>query len=503
MLFARVFVASVVLVGLLNVFSSDIPLVAPRIDDSANRVRTDLDVAFKRLGTLQPRSVAEIGESDFMVGCETLDRGFADFEAYKGYLPPLGIAKIRIQAGWARCEREKGVFDFAWLDRIVDWSVAHGLQPMMCVVFGNPLYSGGESQHLHADMPHEGEAWMAYCRWVSRLAEHYGSRVRDWETWNEPNNNPRNTPEIIVQNNVFTAETILKFRPDARITGVCIGLRDWKNVLPEILRRLQAAGKTNLFTYLACHRYTPNPELDVEDYRWLQGLLQKYAPNVRLRDSEGGAPSQMLPKFGFSRWVFTEVSQAKWNMRRLLVDHSLGLDAPVFGISDMHYRSKEDTFNNAKGLLRTNDRNEVIQVKKAYYAVQNVASVFDRSLVKVASSRCSFENNDSAVWFDEYLTTSGKTVLAFWEHEKRLTHDGRTLEIEHPQPSDSCKTRTFVIESKTRRLEDPVWVDLLSGAVYEFPPENQIVHTCGTTVVNVPVYDSPCLLAEREALHWK
>ena len=28
---------------------------------------------------------------------------------------------------------------------------------------------------------------MAYRRWVERLAEHFGSRVRDWETWNEPN----------------------------------------------------------------------------------------------------------------------------------------------------------------------------------------------------------------------------------------------------------------------------------------------------------------------------
>ena len=136
-------------------------LAGVAIDCSADRVKTNLDVGFKRIGTLVQRGIDDIGESGFMVGCETLDRGFADFEAYKEYLPPLGISKIRIQAGWARCEREKSVFDFEWLDRIVDWSVAHGLQPMMCVVFGNPLYSGGESQHLHADMPHEGEPWMA------------------------------------------------------------------------------------------------------------------------------------------------------------------------------------------------------------------------------------------------------------------------------------------------------------------------------------------------------
>ena len=472
------------------------------IDRSADRVKTNLDVGFKRIGTLVPRGVDEVGESGFMVGCETLDRGFADFDAYKEYLPPLGISKIRIQAGWARCEREKGVFDFEWLDRIVDWSVAHGLQPMMCVVFGNPLYSGGESQHLHADMPHEGEPWMAYRRWVERLAEHFGSRVRDWETWNEPNNNPNNTAEIIADNNIFTAETILRHRPDARITGICIGLRDWKNVLPEILRILRDRDKARLFSYFACHRYTPNPELDVEDYAWLQGLLREYAPMVKLRDSEGGAPSQMLPKFGFSRWAFTEISQAKWNMRRLLVDHSMGLEAPVFGISDMHYRSKEDTFNNAKGLLRTNDRNEVIQVKKAYYAVQNVASVFDATLAKVSGERSACVNYDAAVWFDEYRDPQGRAVFAFWEHEKRFTRDGRNLEIAHPQPSDSCETRTFTFEYGGRKLDRPVWVDLLTGGVYEFPAANQIEHSCGITFVNVPVYDSPCLLAEASALRF-
>lgn len=475
----------------------------PSVDRSANRVKTTLNVGLERIGTLVQRSVSEIGESGFMVGCETLDRGFADFEAYKDYLPPLGISKIRIQAGWARCEKEKGVFDFAWLDKIVDWSVANGLQPMMCVVFGNPLYCGDESQHLHADMPHEGEAWAAYQRWVMRLTEHFGSRVRDWETWNEPNNNPNNTPEIIVKNNIFTAETILKHRPDARITGICIGLRDWKNVLPRILQLLQASGKSGLFTYFACHRYTPSPELDVEDYEWQLGLMRQYAPTVKLRDSEGGAPSQMLPKFGFSRWAFTEISQAKWNMRRLLVDHSLGLDAPVFGISDMHYRSKRDTFNNAKGLLRTNDRNEVIQIKKAYYAVQHVASVFDRTLVKVPSDTSAFRNHDAAIWFDEYRNAEGRAVLAFWEHEKRFTRDGHRLEIEHPQPSDSCVTRTFTFDGSGRRLEHPVWVDLLTGAVYEFPAENQIEHACGITFVNVPVYDSPCLLAERAALKFQ
>ena len=49
-------------------------------------------------------------------------------------------------------------------------------------------------------------------------------------------------------------------------------------------------------------------------------------------------------------------------------------------------------------------------------------------------------------------------------------------------------------------LEDPVWVDLLTGRVYAFPKKDMIVHSNGVTFVNVPVYDSPCLLTERSVV---
>ena len=46
-------------------------------------------------------------------------------------------------------------------------------------------------------------------------------------------------------------------------------------------------------------------------------------------------------------------------------------------------------------------------------------------------------------------------------------------------------------------LEGPVWVDLLTGRVYAFPKQDMLIHSGGVTFVNVPVYDSPCLLTER------
>jgi len=67
-------------------------------------------------------------------------------------------------------------------------------------------------------------------------------------------------------------------------------------------------------------------------------------------------------------------------------------------------------------------------------------------------------------------------------------------------PSDSFTTRPAVFEWDGAPLKDPVWVDLFTGAVYEVPAKQQIVHSCGVSLVRIPVYDSPCLVTERTAL---
>ena len=62
----------------------------------------------------------KISHSRVGIGFEKLDR--AVFDPHKAYdkVAATGIKPIRIQSGWARPEKEKGVYDFAWLDDIVD-----------------------------------------------------------------------------------------------------------------------------------------------------------------------------------------------------------------------------------------------------------------------------------------------------------------------------------------------------------------------------------------------
>ena len=38
------------------------------------------------------------------IGCETLDRDYADFDKYRPWLCEIGARSARIQSGWAKCE---------------------------------------------------------------------------------------------------------------------------------------------------------------------------------------------------------------------------------------------------------------------------------------------------------------------------------------------------------------------------------------------------------------
>lgn len=77
------------------------------------------------------------------LGTECLDRGLWALEPAIGTLGRLGIHSCRLQTGWARTEREKGVFDFSEMDAEVRQTRAAGFAPWLSLSYGNPLYFSG------------------------------------------------------------------------------------------------------------------------------------------------------------------------------------------------------------------------------------------------------------------------------------------------------------------------------------------------------------------------
>ena len=479
---------------------------APRISASANRVKTPLRLDLPRIGTVRPRPAHAIAASNWTLGCETLDRDFADFEAYKDYLDPLGIKTIRLQGGWAKCERERGKYDFAWLDRIVDFAVTNGLNVLLETDYGNPVYPGGGGWDLAGGFPSDGEGLAAWDAWVGAMARHFKGRVRDWAMWNEPDiGRESRTPEQIAAFNVRTARIIRSVIPDARLAGLSLATTN-PNFFAACLRKM--GRDVNLFDWFVYHGYAEAPESSYANVEALKAKMLRFAPRAKLRQGENGCPSEMATRFALSGVAWSEFSQAKWDLRRMLGDLGHDVESSVFTICDFNHQGREI---NLKGLLRANDEKEVIAVKRAYYAVQNAASVFDDRWTRVKDAR--FSTPDVQIATYEYRKDTGEPLYLFWDFAKATKEvplrdaKGNVLPGEcdvaavPTRPGDSFVTRphTFKVAGVVT-LEEPVFVDLLTGAVHAFPRENILPSRTFTRIVDVPVYDSPCFLTERSAV---
>jgi len=119
------------------------------------------------------RTAKEIAASPLSVGFETLDREMFDPERTYPYLAPLGVKWARCQTGWARTEKEKGRYDFTWLDRVVDSLLASGIQPWFNLGYGNKLYTPG-APHPSAvgwvplNSEEARQAWVRYVEAIGR-----------------------------------------------------------------------------------------------------------------------------------------------------------------------------------------------------------------------------------------------------------------------------------------------------------------------------------------------
>jgi len=485
-----------------------------------DRVKTPLKVDLKRVGTIRPRSTDEIKGSNWVIGCETLDRDYADFDEYKRFLKPLGIKYMRLQGGWARCEKEKGRYDFAWLDEKVDYALANGIQPTIETSYGNPIWKDDGVTGFSNRLPCGKALEEGWDNWVRAMAKHFKGRVRDWLMWNEPDcdffQDPL-FPKSIAAFNIRTAKIILSEIPDARIGGICSycyrqepGFEGADHCFGSTLDCM--GEDRNLFSWFVYHSYGDCPDASYPHVEYLQKILaSRGVPPTKLWQGEAGCPSQGSATGALSKSYWTEYSQAKWDMRRMLGDLGHDVRSLVYSMCDLQYAKKGGgTRHNAKGLVRSDGNRKVVAIKRAYYAVQNVVSVFDDTLTRVKEPQ--FFNDDTLLAAYEYAKADGRRVYAFWKFASASKLDPRDhgvpdinkkypRVVNYEKPGDSFETAPRVFRMiGAQPLKEPVWVDLLTGGVYEFPAENVLVTSEGVMYLDVPVYDSPCLLAEKSAL---
>lgn len=457
----------------------------PAIDTSPDRARTPLDPGLRQIGTIRPRSADEISGSNWTLGCETLDRDYADYQQYKEYLVPLGIKTIRLQGGWAKTEKAKGVYDFSWLDTIIDDAHGRGLNILLETDYGNTIYEGGGGWDLAGGFPTSDEALAAWDRWVEAMAMRYKGKVRDWAMWNEPDINKQHKPGDIVVFNIRTAEIIKRVIPDARIAGLSLASSSPK-LLEECLVALAERGKVDLFHWFIYHGYAKNPDSSYKNVEALKATLAKYSTQAKMRQGENGCPSELATKFALSNHPWTEYSQAKWDLRRMLGDLGHDVESAVFTICDFNHTGREI---NRKGLLRATADKKVEKIKLAYYSVQNCVAVFDEALERV---------KDAAI-----TVTYPKDTASFAYRHKSTEQNLVVLWDKSDTPGDAFETQPAQVEIRGLAIREPVWVDLVSGRVYEIPADRITRAGDSTTFKDIPLYDAPVLIAEKGMIRFE
>lgn len=451
----------------------------PAIDTSADRAKTLLDPGLKRIGTIRPRGADQIAASNWTLGCETLDRDFAIWDEYKAYIVPLGIKTIRLQAGWAKTEKAKGVYDFTWLDAIIDDARGMGLNILLETGYGNPVYPGGGGFDLAGGFPTSEEGLAAWDRWVEAMATRYAGKVRDWAMWNEPDINKQHKPADIAAFNIRTAEIIKRIIPDARIAGLSLASSNPK-LLDQCLGALAEKGKVDLFHWFIYHGYEFNPDVSYPKVEALKATLAKYSKTARMRQGENGCPSETATRFALSNHPWTEYSQAKWDLRRMLGDLGHDVESAVFTICDFNHKGREI---NRKGLLHATADRRMDGIKLAYYAVQNAAAVFDNTLARVTVPAVSVMADTSSACFAYRHVKSGLPLVVLWDNSGT--------------PDDAFVTRPAQVTVKDLAFQEPVWVDLITGRVYELPADRMVKAGAFTLFKDVPFYDAPVLIAEK------
>ena len=129
---------------------------------------------------------------------------------------------------------------------------------------------------------------------------------------------------------------------------------------------------------------------------------------------------------------------------------------------------------------------EVTKVKSAYYTVQNVATLFDAT-IEPAGSDMKVSVVEKAPGLVTYAFRQKGTeipLLAFWDASNHPTNDNTV--------------RRTTLKLSGAAFQEPVWIDMVTGAIYAVPSRICLSYGKGALLEDVPYYDAPVVITERK-----
>ncbi|MEO7934182.1 MAG: beta-galactosidase [Chthoniobacterales bacterium] len=463
------------------------------------------------LGRLKTRTSREIASSRLGVGFETLDRDMWNPDQAWPVLSALGVKWARVQTGWAKTEQQEGVYEFAWLDEIVDKLIERGVKPWLSLSYGNRLYTESASPAgvgfppIHTEK--ERRAWQNY---VEAVVSHFRNRLDHYEVWNEPDLlsfwKPLPRASEYVDLVRLSAESVRKHQPEAKMIGGAIawGMTPWSIKFLEDCLKLGIHEWVDIVSY---HGYKSIPERhSMQEFPAFRHILNKYKPTLGLWQGESGVQSYVPEKArgvgALSTMKFSEAIQARMLLRRFLLE--LGNDTGMcsyFHMADFaHYSDLKETFH--YGLVRLEDGS----LKPAYYALQSLATLLSDPMepahgrtschMSVLSDTADPRATKVATWQENFVC-GDVPVHAWWLPESVET-----------DPEVQPMEMTYWIASGLK-LDKPVLIDPLTQEVYAVSFEMD-KRTCAETWMSpdpdaegvrifkpLPISNTPLFLTDR------
>ncbi len=458
----------------------------------------------KKIGKIEPKTAAEVASSRLGIGFEKLDRDAFDPEKAYDKLSRIGVKWVRIQSGWQKTEREKGVYDFAWLDKIVDNIIARGMQPWMCVCYGNALYGGMATEVFGAvgcppiHTEEQRVAWHNYC---VALGKHFRGRVTRMEIWNEADATPTwkhgaNATEY-GEFVIATSKALRVGNPDLYIVaGAMAKIR---------MRYLCEAFETGMAKHInavSFHAYLFDDRRLSGDIKALRAAIDRYDPKIEIIQGESGAQSSPFGHGAMYEGAWSPRKQCKQQLRHLVTDLGMGVRlTSYFSCMDMMEALNGRVGDQASykdfgyfGVLGAEfDENGIATgaypEKPSYYTLQNLASLFAGDIrvtdlpITVEVENAPHCGNIPSVSYGEiedygFHLDNGAYLYAYWIPSSLMTAETESA-----------------VSFSVGGMGVPHLIDPMDGSIYEIPAPMMEADAFGGVELHLlPIRDYPLFL---------
>lgn len=468
-----------------------------------------------KIGKISPKNSLDIKSSRIGIGFEKLDRDAFDPEKAYDKVAALGVKWVRIQSGWAKTEKTAGVYDFSWLDEIIDNLLSRGLKPWICLCYGNGIYDENAAKVYGAvGVPpifseKQQTAWINY---VKALVSRYKDKVTHYEVWNEPDGiwcwkHGVNAREL----GIFTAQTgkaIHEVFPEAQVIGLVQCMADLKYACDAF----NGTGMAENIDAISFHEYNHDESRIPERVNSLHGVADMFKKGIKIIQGESGSQSKSGGYGALRHHFWNEKAQMKQLARHTLMDLSTDVEfTSYFSCMDMVEALNGNAGDKSSYLdygyfgVLSADFDEsgfasgTYTPKPSYYALQNIASVFSEEYEAVRHAPVMFfpsffepyaqqdcaSDEISKVFFER---ENGSQCLVLWKPTNILT-------------TDYIGTVSMQIATQNKKA---VLADLCTGEVFSLP-ESILTDLNGgcLKLEHLPVKDYPMALILGDFCDWR